>query len=304
MQHNYPLKIFTLSLLCLLISSSVHAEVTESNLRSAILGRISFSEAELTEMDINADGKVDVADLVAFITADGTPAVWFASEEYTVSEIQGSLDIPIILSKSFDGNIVIQLSGTAGVSDYTPISLLVPVTQGIAEVSIPLSLIPDTLLEGTETLVISLLDPGVGESYRTALPSVVRVLITDGDGGTCQGTLSSQSGIQLPSQSAGFVLDDGTAYFYLENNALLPSIFAVSASGDGVNSLVLDGSASGSFTAPVLDDREVYWQISFSGSSLDNGFFTADYSLSYDQGLTASSLPFVMQGKIRCNMLE
>ncbi len=304
MQQRTLHKILLLLLPCMLITNMAYAEVTEVNLRSAILGRVTFTPTEMTEMDLNGDTKVDVADLITFITADGTPAVWFTNAELTVTEIQGALNIPISLSKSFDGNLQVQVSGTAASDDYTPFSLLIPVTQGASQVSIPLNVLSDALLEGTETLVISLLDPGAGNTYRTALPSVVRVLIKDGSNGTCQGTLSSQAGIKLPAQSIGFVIDGGNATFTMEESSLLPSSFVISATGDGINTLDLTGTASGSFAAPVLNNRLVHWQLNFSDSSLSDGFFTADYTLSYDQGLTASSVPFVMQGKIRCNMLE
>ena len=61
--------IILLLLLCLLPAIPAQAEVTESNLRSAILKRAAFTPQEMVEMDLNSDGKVDVADLVKHITA-------------------------------------------------------------------------------------------------------------------------------------------------------------------------------------------------------------------------------------------
>ncbi len=297
-------KMLLFLLFCILITNPAQAEVTEANLRSAILGRVTYTPTEMTEMDINTDGAVDVADLVAFISADGTPIVWFINEELTVTEFQQSLSIPIEISSSFSGNIRMQLTGTAGINDYAPVSLQIPVVEGETQASIPLNVLPDTLLEGTETLLISLLDPGTDGLYRTAIPSVTRIMIRDGSDGTCQGTFSSQIGIKLPAQSMGFVLDQGTAYFNLPDNSLLPSSFSMSATGDGVSSLELSSTASGSFNAEILDNRLVSWQLSFSNSTIEDGYFSSDYNLTYDQGLTASSVPFVMTGKFRCTMLE
>jgi hypothetical protein len=109
--------------------------------------------------------------------------------------------------------------------------------------------------------------------------------------------------VQLPSLGLGLVVNQGTAHFRAADGSLLPVSFTATAGGNGEDSLSLE-SASGSFTASALGGREVEWQLTFSNGSLVDGFFTANYRLSYDKGVTAAADPLVLEGVFRCSMLE
>ena len=54
------------SALFLFIPLSVQAQVTEQDILDAILGKRTFTNGQLVEMDLNGDGAVDAADMVYF----------------------------------------------------------------------------------------------------------------------------------------------------------------------------------------------------------------------------------------------
>jgi len=57
-------------LLSFFIPPAQSAEVSEQNIRDAVLGRATFTQEELQELDLNKDSQIDVADLVYFVTHD------------------------------------------------------------------------------------------------------------------------------------------------------------------------------------------------------------------------------------------
>ena len=73
------------SLLLALISrpAALATDVTEGNLRGAILGRLPAT----TNLDVNGDGRLDVADLVAYARA--VPVLSFAAGNSTALESAG-----------------------------------------------------------------------------------------------------------------------------------------------------------------------------------------------------------------------
>lgn len=91
------------------------AVVTESNLRSVILGQAtSFSNTELTAMDINQDALVDVADLIKYVATLGPrpQGVYFEISETTVTE-GGTATLHVGNTVGFSGTAYYVLEGTA-----------------------------------------------------------------------------------------------------------------------------------------------------------------------------------------------
>ncbi|MFO0794928.1 MAG: hypothetical protein U0586_12820 [Candidatus Brocadiaceae bacterium] len=71
-----PLCLILTFIFCSVVMAVPLAQL-EENLKAAILGNKTFSDQELREMDVNKDGKVDVADLVRY--------QWSLNEGYPVS---------------------------------------------------------------------------------------------------------------------------------------------------------------------------------------------------------------------------
>jgi len=135
----------------------LQAEVTEQDILDAILGKRTFPEAQLQEMDLNGDGKVDVADAVYFQLSIAS----FATAASEADENTGTHDVVVNFNKPFSGILRYTIGGTATQGeDYSALSGTVDIDG--SSVSIPIPVASDTVYEGSETIVLSLLP---GENY-------------------------------------------------------------------------------------------------------------------------------------------
>ncbi len=156
------------------------AVVTEGNLRTVILEQGgSFSDAERGAMDINGDDRVDVADLVLYVStlAARPSGVNLSCAVSTVVEGGGDVTIDIILPVDYQGSIYLAASGTTDSSDFT----MTPsgaVSMDGSSGQLTLTFPDDRILEGTEVLTITLLaDPG----YQIGTGQQHTIYIRDND---------------------------------------------------------------------------------------------------------------------------
>ena len=88
-------------------------EPSEQDIRDAILGTKTFTQDQLRAMDLNTDGKVDVADLV-YKVSDGEPMlVSFKESMSTAYESEGVVSIPLVYTAGFTGSVSYVVSGSA-----------------------------------------------------------------------------------------------------------------------------------------------------------------------------------------------
>lgn len=86
------------------------ADVTEQDIRDAILGARTFTQDQLNDMDLNTDGKVDVADVVKFLASDtGKTAVFFETEASSALETAGTVNLKIFFSRPYTGDLHFQI---------------------------------------------------------------------------------------------------------------------------------------------------------------------------------------------------
>ncbi len=130
--------------------------VTEQNLVDAILGREEFTPDQLGAMDLNEDGRVDVADLVFFLRPGGPPFALFDSSTSVAIEGDGEVSIPVVFSRHFTGELNFSVTGGTATSgtDYEALSGSVSVDGTSA--LIPVTIIDDTEMEEGETIILSL----------------------------------------------------------------------------------------------------------------------------------------------------
>ncbi len=92
--------------LCLILVSlsGVSAQVSKEDIEAAILGTGSFSEETLNEMDVNADSKVDVGDLIRFLNRNNTP-IFYGYQWLVTANFQPTQSNSVPLNYSFVLNI-------------------------------------------------------------------------------------------------------------------------------------------------------------------------------------------------------
>lgn len=86
-----------------------------SSLRNVVLGLDELGAGEEAEFDINADGVVDVADLVSYVRSleDLLPGVNFTRSKTTVSEAFDTLHLEVAVAEGYTGSIAYVVDGTA-----------------------------------------------------------------------------------------------------------------------------------------------------------------------------------------------
>lgn len=133
---------------------SYAAAVKEQDVLDAVLGKRTFTDDELKAMDLNGDGKVDVADAV-YLKKPIADFVVVASE---IDETVGSHVVSLHLNQPISGTLKYTVGGTASSGqDYNALSGSVSVSGNSADIQITIK--NDTVYEGNETIVLSLL-PG------------------------------------------------------------------------------------------------------------------------------------------------
>jgi len=154
--------------------------VSEVTLRDVILGREDVSDAEMQMLDVNGDGQLDVADLIAFLKASGeTPKASFELSVSETTEGDGIALAVVQFSRAFTGTLNYSVNGsssaTAG-ADYTTPTGQVTV-QGTS-VGIPIPVLDDLEMEGVETIVLHLEE---GTGYELGAPSEHTLYIDEND---------------------------------------------------------------------------------------------------------------------------
>lgn len=162
------LQIIILPIVCLIASDAL-AQVTEAELRDALLEKIPVT----AEMDVNQDGVVDVADLIRL--TEEPVMVQFTQAAATLVERATTCSIPVVLSAPFSGTLAYTAVGSATAGhDYETLPGSI-VVEGTAAV-IPITIIKDYLYEEQETVQITL-EPGTG--YEVGSPSTFVLTLQD-----------------------------------------------------------------------------------------------------------------------------
>ena len=125
--------------------------VTEQEIRDAVLDKI---DEDLDTMDLNEDGKVDVADAVHFrhlyYIAD------FAEAESEIDETAGTCNVVVNFTQPVTGTVKYTVGGIATEDeDYSALPGSVDVNGSTATIQV--AIISDTIFEGDETIQLSLL---------------------------------------------------------------------------------------------------------------------------------------------------
>ena len=160
------------------LAGLIHAQSlrTEENMRDAIQGRETFTDQEQELLDINHDGKIDVADMVSLLKDINTPVALFTVPETIVHEGDGVVDVEITMTKEFHGTLEVSLAGTAASgSDFTLGSQTVAVNGTTA--TLPITITDDMEVESVEFIQITLVN---GQGYIPA-GGVHSVRIRDND---------------------------------------------------------------------------------------------------------------------------
>ena len=134
------------------------------------------------------------------ITDNDTPLVSFVSASQSVDEGGGTHDVEVRMSKAPPTNITFAYTvggtATAG-SDYTALSGTVTVPGGATTATVPVTVIDDSALESSETVVLTL----VGSSgYKVGSPGTHTLTIAASDPTT---TASFASASQTVDEGAG-----------------------------------------------------------------------------------------------------
>ncbi len=278
----------------LFIPVYVHAQASEQDILDAILGVGTFSDTELQEMDLNGDGVVDVGDMVHFTQ----PVAYFDTNTIAVSESDGLVNIPVSFSRNYDGVLTFELGGTATEGeDYAEITEEITVVDDDTAV-ISVSLIQDSDLEGTETLLLTLHGGADGQgAILIGIPSVVTIDISDGDSDTYTGGMVFDPEFRVSTQAIGFYMDGGLAHFQGDDSGIFPAAFSMPATiTGGGTGISFPTPAGGEFESDGLGERTIGWTLGITNAVLDSGIMTAVFSLSFDSGLTASSTGMTMTG--------
>ncbi|MCC6695983.1 MAG: hypothetical protein IT365_10180 [Candidatus Hydrogenedentes bacterium] len=228
---------------------------TEENMRDAIQGRETFSDQEQDLLDINNDGKIDVADMVTLLKDINTPVALFSAPATVVREGDGTVNIEITMTKQFTGTLDVAVSGTAASgADFTLGAQSITV-NGITA-TLPLNITDDTEVEPIEFIDITLL---TGQGYVPA-GGVHSVRLRDNDN-VWIGNLEFQGArfgisMELIRQGGTFVsgrvLSPGTTIFEgtPDERTISATTFPIE---DGGYALTLTGTTAAVFKAVTED---------------------------------------------------
>jgi hypothetical protein len=191
---------------------------SEKNLRDAIQGRQTFTPEQRDALDVNKDGKLDVADIVAYLQESTVPVVLFNESFSTVEEGAGQVQIPLTLTKDFSGVVNFSVKGTAVEGIHFTIpgghSLNVNGDSGFISVNI----LDDLVSEDIKFIQLEL---STGQGYLPGLNSVHHITIRDNDG-VWQGAIEADGAVfslsiellqQAGAIAGGHILSPGTVIY-------------------------------------------------------------------------------------------
>lgn len=153
LKTEFPKTRVGLIILCALAMTrfAMGQEVTTQDIRDAILGSRSFTQEELSAMDLNDDSRVDVADLVVLLN----PESEHQSSTMNIHEGDGTIEVLFYLPSVYAGPVTYTVSGTATAgADFEP--LPGSINANGSSVAIPVTFIDDLLIEDIEMLSIKL----------------------------------------------------------------------------------------------------------------------------------------------------
>lgn len=130
--------------------------------------------------NISNAGEINVTTDIEIEDNDSAPSVAFAAEAATSNEGAGVMPITVTLQGQTDFTATVIMSTTGGTAtptdDYIPLYRPLTFTPGITSQVVSLTLIDDTLIEGTETITLAL---GKTQNARVGTPSTMMMQITD-----------------------------------------------------------------------------------------------------------------------------
>jgi len=192
---------------------------TEQNIRDAVLGHKTFVSGQLSDMDLNQDGKVDVADLVCLVNlqAPGTPVASFDQVSSTIREGDSAAGIRLNFSSHFVGDLKYTVSGTAtNGQDYDLLNGTIAVDGVTAH--IPITVSDDSEVEAkVETILLAIYyGDGEGLGYVPGIFTQYCVYVHDNDA-LWSGTMQIFSMdlhfqmkiVQDPTGTTGALVTDG-----------------------------------------------------------------------------------------------
>lgn len=182
--------------------------VTEEEIRDAILRGDTYNAG----IDLNQDGKVDVADLVKLLRS-----MQVGKSALRVSEGDGTVKVRVNFASRFTGTLGISVSGTAVEgTDYQ--TLPRSFTMDRTSVEIPITLIDDDVVEDVKTIVLtfSYEDNNGSKTIPLGAPADYTVYIVDNDS-LWRGTINNNGIalhfqmkiIQVGSETKGYLVTDG-----------------------------------------------------------------------------------------------
>jgi hypothetical protein len=159
--------------LLLSLTIGLAGQVTERRLRDAILE----GEGYTAELDINSDGKLDVADLVAFLSQESAQ-VSFESSFSEATEDAGVFTVTVLVtSKGYAGPVDYTIEGTAtNEVDFNGLTGTINVKGSASQ--IPFAIADDLEVEDVETITLTLQS---GSGYNLGARPVHTVYVGDND---------------------------------------------------------------------------------------------------------------------------
>ncbi|MGZ5436746.1 MAG: Calx-beta domain-containing protein [Pyrinomonadaceae bacterium] len=175
-------------------------------------------------------------------TGGGAGTVQFSSATYSVNENDGSRTITLTRSGGAGAFVVNYRTsnGTATGADYTGLNEVMSFATNETSKTFNVPIINDTLVEGNETVNLSLSNPSGGVTLGS--PSTAILTIVDNDTG-CTYSISSSENTVGPGNGGGSFLIDTTSSCSWSAVSDSTSWLTTSSSGSG------DGRVSYNFTA-------------------------------------------------------
>ena len=153
---------------------------SEGVMRDGLTGRAPLTSQEREVLDLNADGRMDVADLIYFLrTQEGLPRVRFTAGQSRHREDAGQALVELQWDRAFDGTLFFEVA-----EDTTalPGEEFEPPADALAisgtEAELPVSLVDTLGRQGLRSVVLELVP---GDGYEVGSPSVHHLYIEDTD---------------------------------------------------------------------------------------------------------------------------